>query len=194
MQKTHSYISKYVGAIAILTGLMVPGIFINEAMAATDNTDETVTEIDWDALVDNDWDPQALLDKFFEENNPSREELHMEIRRLSEMSPIEPSLNEKVVKLPGYIVPVEFDGTDVKEFLLVPYVGACIHVPPPPPNQVVYGKSEKKIAFDGMWTPVWVTGKMMTVSANKEIAEPGFSRTVDTSYSMDVYEVVPYEY
>ena len=45
--------------------------------------------------------------------------------------------NGKQVKLPGFVVPLEYsDKGRVKEFLLVPYFGACIHYPPPPPNQI----------------------------------------------------------
>ena len=47
------------------------------------------------------------------------------------------SLDGKLVRLPGYALPLEMAESGVTEFLLVPYVGACIHVPPPPPNQVV---------------------------------------------------------
>ena len=53
------------------------------------------------------------------------------------------SLNGKLVRMPGYLLPIEFAGNRVTEFLLVPWVGACIHTPPPPPNQIVYVKADK---------------------------------------------------
>ena len=53
------------------------------------------------------------------------------------------SLEDKEVKLPGYVIPLEYYGREINTFLLVPYIGACIHVPPPPPNQIVYVDSKK---------------------------------------------------
>mgnify|MGYP005712412571 CR=1 FL=1 len=51
------------------------------------------------------------------------------------------NLEDKEVKLPGYVIPLEYYGREINTFLLVPYIGACIHVPPPPPNQIVYAVS-----------------------------------------------------
>ncbi len=50
------------------------------------------------------------------------------------------ALNKKLVSVPGFMVPLEDDADQVSEFLLVPFAGACIHVPPPPPNQMIYVK------------------------------------------------------
>ncbi len=67
----------------------------------------------------------------------------------------------KQVKVPGFMVPLEDEDEYVTEFLLVPYVGACVHTPPPPPNQIVYvkvdGGKKTKVSF---WDPVWVHGKL----------------------------------
>src|SRR5206468_7419214 len=60
-------------------------------------------------------------------------------------SAVNPALDGKVVKLPGYVLPIEFNGKQVTEFLLVPWVGACIHTPPPPPNQIVHVKTDKPL-------------------------------------------------
>ena len=61
--------------------------------------------------------------------------------------------NGQTVRIPGYIVPLEFDGAKIKQFLLVPYVGACIHVPPPPANQLIYVTSEKAHELKGLFEP-----------------------------------------
>ena len=47
-------------------------------------------------------------------------------------------LDGRYVLLPGYVVPLEFSDSRIIEFLLVPWVGACIHKPPPPANQIVH--------------------------------------------------------
>jgi len=85
--------------------------------------------------------------------------------------------NGKRVKIGGYVVPLDFEATTIKEFLLVPFVGACIHVPPPPANQIVYVKSEKGFEIGGQFDPVWVTGTLTT--------EPAFTGLADTGYSLD---------
>ena len=76
---------------------------------------------------------------------------------------INKSLEGQEVRLPGFIVPLELDAEGkVTEFFLVPYFGACIHVPPPPPNQLVFVVMNKGIALDTMYAAYWVTGKMTT--------------------------------
>ena len=69
------------------------------------------------------------------------------------------ALAGKLVKIPGFTVPLEDWASSATEFLLVPYVGACIHTPPPPPNQLVYIEMDegKRAKLDG-WNPVWVEG------------------------------------
>jgi uncharacterized protein len=86
-----------------------------------------------------------------------------------------PELDGKRVRIGGYVVPLDFEATNVKEFLLVPFVGACIHVPPPPPNQIVYVKSEKGFDVQGSFDPVWVTGTLKAASQFTGLAETGYS-------------------
>ena len=66
----------------------------------------------------------------------------------------------KPIKIPGFAVPLEGDdGFEyVKEFLLVPTFGMCIHVPPPPPNQVIYVILDKPVYFEKLMYAVWVSG------------------------------------
>ena len=93
--------------------------------------------------------------------------------------------NGERVRLPGYVLPLDFAGTSIQEFLLVPYVGACIHVPPPPPNQIVYVTIEEGIEVRGMFEPVWVTGTFDTASISNELADIG--------YRIEAELVEPYE-
>ncbi|HND84664.1 MAG TPA: DUF3299 domain-containing protein [Pseudobdellovibrionaceae bacterium] len=68
------------------------------------------------------------------------------------------NLDGKFVRLPGFMIPFEDNLNQVTEFLLVPTPGACIHVPPPPPNQMVYVKLKKDEAVTGISDPIWVYG------------------------------------
>ncbi len=84
-------------------------------------------------------------------------------------------LDGKRVHIGGYVVPLDFEATTVKEFLLVPFVGACIHVPPPPPNQIIYVKTAKGFDVAGSFDPVWVTGPLKVASQYTGLAETGYS-------------------
>jgi hypothetical protein len=89
-------------------------------------------------------------------------------------APVVTALDGKRVRIGGYVVSLDFDATRVKEFLLVPFVGACIHVPPPPANQIVYVKSAKGFDVSGMFEPVWVTGTLKVSTAFTGLAEAGY--------------------
>ncbi len=95
-------------------------------------------------------------------------------------------LNGATVKLAGFIVPLQ-NGSDgrVTEFFLVPYYGACIHVPPPPPNQIVLVRYPKGFAMRDLFTPVWIEGKLHTEKVSNDLA--------NASYTFSADRVVPYE-
>ena len=95
------------------------------------------------------------------------------------------ALNGAYVRLPGFIIPLELGSEGVVEFILVPYVGACIHTPPPPPNQLVLVRTIDPWPGDQLWDPVWVTGRMSTQLMSTEVAETGYALTADR---MEIYE------
>lgn len=98
---------------------------------------------------------------------------------------LNPALNGAYIRIPGFIIPLEQDAEGVTEFVLVPYVGACIHTPPPPPNQLVLVRSIDPWPSDQLWDPVWVEGKMSTQLMSTEVAETGYALTAN---SIEVYE------
>lgn len=104
-------------------------------------------------------------------------------------------LNGKHVRMPGYLLPLEVDGTRVTEFFLVPYVGACIHVPPPPPNQIVHVKLADNVSYQSkkLFEPVWVTGIVSTMATVNELYLVDGSADIHTGYSMKANRVEPYQ-
>jgi uncharacterized protein len=106
---------------------------------------------------------------------------------------VNPLLNGQIVRLPGYLLPLEFSGKQVSEFLLVPWVGACIHTPPPPPNQIVHVKPEKPVAMSGMFEAVWVTGQLTTGAIKKSLSLVDGSADIDVGYSLRASRVEPYK-
>lgn len=87
--------------------------------------------------------------------------------------------NGRIVRLPGFIVPIEYKGTGVTAFILVPYVGACIHVPPPPANQLVLVTTGAPYETEGLFEPVHVTGMFGTASTSTQLAEIGYALSAE---------------
>ncbi|PRY23718.1 hypothetical protein CLV78_104210 [Aliiruegeria haliotis] len=85
----------------------------------------------------------------------------------------------KTVRIPGYIVPLDYSGQGVTSFLLVPYVGACIHVPPPPANQLIMVTTEEPYESEGLFESVWVTGMFGASAVATELADIGYAISAD---------------
>ena len=115
-------------------------------------------------------------------------------RRKRARTAVVEELDGKQIRMPGYLLPLELDGTRVTEFFLVPYVGACIHVPPPPPNQIVHVKLIGNESYQSkeLFEPVWVTGVMSTTSTVRELYLVDGSADINTGYSMTANRVEPY--
>lgn len=83
-------------------------------------------------------------------------------------------LDGQKVKIPGFMVPLEDNSKFVTEFLLVPSPQACIHVPPPPPNQMVLiemsADSKTKVEFG----PIWIHGTLQLHSKRHLYGESSF--------------------
>ena len=89
------------------------------------------------------------------------------------------------VRMPGYMLPLATSGSGVTEFILVPYAGACIHVPPPPPNQLVFVTTERPWNAQVMFEPVWVTGTLAIDPISTNLADIGYSMEADL---IELYE------
>lgn len=103
----------------------------------------------------------------------------------SESTPVL-TLNGAEGRLPGYIVPVTItEDNKISEFFVVPYFGACIHVPPPPPNQIVFAAPEEPIEMTEIWAAYWVYGKIEIKPTRNSVAQ--------SHYVIDVEKVEPWE-
>lgn len=110
-------------------------------------------------------------------------------RQVSLNAPVVKELDGQQVKLPGYIVPLDIDDDNrVNEFLLVPYFGACIHVPPPPPNQIVHVTSELGVRLDALYQPFWIEGPLRAENSSSELAEAGYRMAADKIYPYQLDE------
>jgi hypothetical protein len=103
------------------------------------------------------------------------------------------ALDGQTIRLPGYLLPLEFSGKRVTEFLLVPWVGACIHTPPPPPNQIVYVKTVKPFEMSGVFQPIWVTGQLAAKAAKQSLYLVDGTSDISIGYTLEATSVEPYK-
>jgi hypothetical protein len=136
-------------------------------------------EITWLVLVPKDWNPQARLGnrnlEGLDDSDPRAQQYMRDLREVLDTAPTVTELDGKLIKMPGYVVPLEKTQDGLTEFLLVPYYGACIHTPPPPANQIVHVKSSKALkGFDAM-SAVWVTGTLKALRRDSGLGVSGYA-------------------
>lgn len=140
------------------------------------------------AFADEGLDPNALLVDADEARDYWR----------SQSQVTNPDLIDRSVQLSGFVLPLgenkrknnrEQQAQQVSEFLLVPFVGACIHVPAPPPNQMIYIKPAAAIENPGLFSSVQVIGTLRARTGSYEVFQVDGSRTVDVSYAMDLQTI-----
>ncbi|QIK40477.1 DUF3299 domain-containing protein [Pontivivens nitratireducens] len=140
----------------------------------------TPLEITWDDLIPPGVPYSEIIGEgeLDEENDYWRPIFDANATRLNT------ALDGAYIKMPGYIIPLDLTADGVTEFVLVPYVGACIHTPPPPPNQLVFVTTSTPWPGDKLWDAVWVTGHMRHQLQSTEVAETGYALTAE---EMEVY-------
>ena len=147
-------------------------------------------ELTWSEMLPADTAPAAppaamhdlskLADALAAETGPAASQQ-------SVAAPVVKALDGQLVKLPGYIVPLDVtEEGRVTEFLLVPYFGACIHVPPPPSNQIEHVTSEIGVLLDALYQPFWVEGPLKTEHVSSELAEVGYQMEADKIYAYEL--------
>lgn len=172
-----------------------------EAMPAIDhgdensfNIDESWQEDDWDSNPDeaNGDNISAIVANAVSNAMTIRDQ--PDVARAYDAAlvstKVRPEFDSANIRLAGFVVPLEFDDEQViREFLLVPYFGACIHLPPPPPNQIIHvtldaEKMSKGFNLQQLYEPVWVSGQLKTQLLKSSLAT--------SAYSMSAHEVTPY--
>lgn len=119
-----------------------------------------------------------------------REEIMSE--RIRAASAVSEDLVGTDVRVPGYVLPLAFEGDRAVEFLLVPTVGACIHTPPPPANQMIHVRFPEGVVVEGLYTPVWVSGTLAEDRSVQSVIYSDGQSKVSVSYAMQPEEVVLY--
>ena len=181
-------------AVAAVRKLFVPAVVLGIGLAAAGPlpaAQDDVRELEWEDLMPEDWDPFSGLDALMSDDaqnladdSAQAETLMNAYREAVRSAPVVGELDGRQVRLPGFVVPLDFQDTETSEFLLVPYFGACIHVPPPPSNQIVYVHTVAGYPLKELFDPVWVTGVIRTQAHLNELGDAG--------YTMEATIIEPY--
>ena len=134
--------------------------------------------ITFDDLMPLDWDPNAIFKQLdmasLKDNDPRAMEMMAKIKQAWEAAPVVPALNGQKIRMAGFLVRLEGDDKHIREFLLVPYFGACIHVPPPPANQVVHVIPDKPVPVGPDMGAVWVSGTLSLAASKTDLGDAGY--------------------
>jgi len=140
-------------------------------------------EIDWDELLPERErllpfsPPLPLHEGYLDESGPAAQQ--------TGSAAVNPKLNGQWVRLPGFLVPLSLSRAGmIRECLLVPYYGACIHVPPPPPNQIVYVVFNENKRIDTIFDAYWITGTLRVAKRSTNLAA--------TAYTLEAVQLASY--
>lgn len=167
-------VNRYLQRRALLAG-MAASILVPSVARAEDYID-----LDWEDLLPED---QSTIPNTLRSFLPHDEQMPLTSQQPASNG-VRGDWNGQIVRLPGFIVPIDYEGTGVSAFILVPYVGACVHVPPPPANQLVFVTTPTPYESDGLFEPVNVIGMFGVSSLRTHLAEVGYALSAD--------EILPY--
>lgn len=152
---------------------------------------EPAPEISWDDLMPEDY--SLSLEELFnspeldllDDYSPRAQEIMDRMMQTLASAPVVDSMDGRMVSIPGFVVPLEGVGDVVDRFFLVPYFGACIHVPPPPSNQIVDVHYQPGTRIDSLYDAVLISGRLTTQVFSHELGTAG--------YRLEAYRIQPYE-
>ena len=151
--------------------------------------------IEWTVLMPEDW-VKAITKDFdalyklsnLQDGSPQATKAMQALRKKFDDAPIVKSQLNQKIRISGYFVPLDANRDKYREFLLVPYFGACIHSPPPPANQIIVIKSGAHTKFTKLpesMDMVWIEGE---IKESRVPTAQGMS-----GYALNAVTVLPYE-
>ncbi len=145
--------------------------------------------ITWEALVPKEWDPfkefKGIDLASMQDGDPRTNELMKRMREVWDRAPVNTALVGQQVRIPGFVVPLEDTKDGIKEFLLVPYFGACVHSPAPPSNQIIHVLPKSAVKNVRSMDAVWITGTLSNEQTDSYMGA--------ASWRLNAVGVVPYE-
>ena len=169
--------------ITLLTALFLTGFI----QAATING-KTVVDTEWDALMPADFTLDSLFDTSqfgnLDDYDPMAEIKLKAMMEALSSAPVIEELDGSMIRIPGFVVPLVEEGMKVTEFFLVPYFGACIHVPPPPSNQMIHVTFEPGTNVENLYDAIWISGELKVDTVAHQLGTAG--------YRMEAFQIEPY--
>ena len=144
----------------------------------------------WEDLGPKDWDQFKLIDEMskdmrsMSDSDPRAIAMMKKMKEIWDDAPTNPEIDGKAVRIPGYIILLDQNSDGVKEMLLVPYYGACIHSPPPPSNQIIHVLLPQRVQGMRSMDTVWARGTLQVSRSDSSVAA--------SSYLMTAKDVEPY--
>jgi len=173
---------------AVLLGLML----LTPLHASEEITinGEAAPEVSWDDLMPEDYG--LSLDELFnnpeldalDDYSPKAQQLMDQMMQTLASAPVVDSMDGRMISIPGFVVPLEGVGDVVDRFFLVPYFGACIHVPPPPSNQIIDVHYQPGTRIESLYDAVLISGRLTTEVFSHEMGTAG--------YRLEAYRIQPY--
>lgn len=150
-------------ALALLALLLVLG-----SLSTTTLAEEAPRQVEWEELMPEGWKPKMpdFSSFFHDPTTPAAAQ--------NEDAPLVEALDDTLISIEGWLVPLDWGSDDITEFLFVPWFGACIHVPPPPPNQIIRVTLAEGVPEREMFEPQVVTGRLRTEHSESELALAGY--------------------
>lgn len=176
-------------------------VLVQLLFSLTVNAQRQYIDIEWTELIPTD-DLEVLLnppDYLFDIEDRAEND---NMNTLNEVSPndivtkkyqqalkstrIVKKFDGESIRIPGFIVPIEVDNNQkVTQFFIVPYFGACLHMPPPPPNQIIFVNYSTGIKLASLYDAFWFEGVVTIDTTDSNLGK--------SAYSMRLNKVYPYE-
>lgn len=151
---------------------------VGERLNAPAQSAGKAREISWDDLLPPNWNPAKVLDGLkldqLSDEDPRAMEALEKLKTMWNNAPSNPAIVGKPIRIPGFMVPLEYGKKEVKEFLLVPYFGACIHVPPPPANQIIHVAAKRPVKTKTYMDAVWIEGALELALSKTDMGDAGY--------------------
>lgn len=139
--------------------------------------------IEWEHLVPPGFSSEEVLERYSdrlaaaEPGSAELDELYAQMNAEYDAASVNTEFEDEQIQLAGFVAPLTYDGDNITEFLLVPYFGACIHVPAPPVNQTIMVTlpEGESLTLEESWGAVWVAGTIDVTSVDTDLATAGYS-------------------
>jgi hypothetical protein len=152
-------------------------------------------DITWDLLLPEGWSVEKVLDDLnlnaLGDNDPKARDAMKKIREMWDKAPTNPKFDNRRVSIAGFVVPLDGERENTREFLLVPYFGACIHAPAPPANQVIHVVVSKAANTVKLSPTALISGTLRVVRSNTKLAITGYEMTIDAAEPFKVEDELP---